>query len=58
MGYPFDGDCNENKLKKSCAPHQWGFVVESATRYKYHYIECQNVHNLVDIVNAYFLNLK
>jgi len=35
-----------------------GFVVESATRYAYYCIECNNLHVLADIVNAYFLNLK
>jgi len=58
MGYPLDGGCNENKLKKSCAPHPWGFAVESARRYMYYYTECHNVHVLVDIPNVYFLNLK
>jgi len=34
MGYPHDGASNENMFLKSCAFDPWGFVVESARRYK------------------------
>jgi len=54
IGYPLDGGSNENIKKKSCAPHLWGFVVESARRYMYYYTECHSVQVLFNIVNANF----
>jgi len=43
--YPLDGGSNENKYKKSCAPHPWGFVVESARRYK-----CRSVQSAQEYI--------
>jgi len=45
MGFPLDGGSNEKKFKKSCALHPWGFVVESARRYK-----CGQVHSAQEYI--------
>jgi len=45
IGYLLDGGSNENKFKKSCAPHPWGFVVESARRYK-----CRSVQSAQEYI--------